>query len=331
MGAPVKKKSNKKIPLIIFGAALAGFVVYGRLTNHLSDQWFLDRIAAANFQPSAEIVELVEKSYMNDEARTLFYASRPELNDRTDFNRNCAELLNEASMILGCYNGQIFIFDISDERIKGAKYVTAAHEMLHAAYDRLGIFEKNRINQLISEQLKITDDPNVLEQLEMYGDLEPGQEINEMHSVLGTEGRNLPPELEKYYARYFVSRSSVVAEHEKYKAVFDQLEKRAEDLEQKAAALETEISSLRLSYEIQAEKLSQDVDNFNYNASIGNYFNETDFYARRTEIIGRQSALSRQVDKINLMIDEYNSYVAELQALGRDAEILQKSLDSKEN
>jgi hypothetical protein len=264
---------------------------------------------------------------MNDEARVLFYASEPQLNDRADFNRNCQDLLNESSMILGCYDGQIYIFNISDERIAGAKYVTAAHEMLHAAYDRLGIFEKNRVNGLIEAEIKNTSDPNILEQLEMYGQLEPGQEINEMHSVLGTESRNLSPELEKYYGRYFYDRALVVAEHEQYKAVFDELERRAETAEQKATALESQIESLRSSYEAAADRLSADIDNFNASA---NYFDEASFYARRSEIISRQNVLSRQVDEINLMIDEYNGYVAELQALGRDAETLQKGLDSKQ-
>jgi hypothetical protein len=325
-----KKKNSRKISLIVFAVILSGFIIYGKLTNHLSDQWFMDRIVAASFQPSDEIVKLVEKSYMNDNARVLFYASRPQLNDGADFNYNCQDLINESSMILGCYDGQIYIFNVSDERIKGAKYVTAAHEMLHAAYDRLGIFEKNRINGLIAAEIENINDPNILEQLQMYSELEPGQEINEMHSVLGTESRDLPPELEEYYERYFYDRAKVVAEHEKYKNVFDEIEKRAGELEQKMTALETEIDLLRSSYEQQAEQLSRDIDNFNYNASIGNYFDDASFYARRSEIVSRQAALSNQADNINAMIDEYNSYVVELQALGRDVETLQKSMDSKQ-
>jgi hypothetical protein len=325
-----KKKFSKKLPLIIFVVAVLGFVAYGKLTNHLSDQWFMDRIAAANFQPSDDIAELASKSSMNDNAKVLFYASQPQLDDREQFNRNCADLLNESSMILGCYNGRIYIFNISDQRIEGAKYVTAAHEMLHAAYDRLGIFDKNRIDQLIAAAIKTTTDPNILEQLAMYGELEPGQEINEMHSVLGTESRNLSPELEEYYGRYFYDRGLVVAQHEKYKQVFDELDKRASDIEQKMTALEAEINSLRANYESQAARLSQDIDDFNYNTSVGGYFDESSFYARRSEIVARQTALSQQVDNINLLIEEYNGYVAELQDLGRNAEALQKSLDSKE-
>jgi prefoldin subunit 5 len=330
MDAAVKKKRFGKISLIVFVALLGGFVAYGKVTGHLSDQWFMDRLAAAAFEPSAEIVELAERGQMNDEARILFYASQPQLNDRADFNRNCQELLNESSMILGCYNGQIFIFNISDERIIGAKFVTAAHEMLHAAYERLGIFEKNRVNELIRREIASTTDPNILEQLKLYEQLEPGQEINEMHSVLGTESRNLSPELEAYYGRYFYDRALVVAEHERYKDVFDKLEKQAQDAEQKIAALEAQIDSLRSSYEAAAARLSADIDSFNYSAGVSGYFDEASFYARRSEIVARQDALSRQVDEINLMIDEYNGYVAELQALGRDAETLQKGLDSKQ-
>jgi hypothetical protein len=330
MNSELVKKQNKKIPLIVFGVLLASFVIYGKITNHLSDQWFLDRIAASNFQASDEIVKLAEKSSMNDEGRILFYASKPQLNERAEFNQNCADLLNELSMILGCYNGQIFIFNINDERIEGVKYVTAAHEMLHAAYGRLGIFEKHHINELIEKEVANTQDKNILEQLEMYEQLEPGQEINEMHSMLGTESRNLSPELEKYYGRYFYDRSLVVNEYEKYKEVFNEIEKHANEVEQKMTALEIEIEALSNDYELKADKLSRDIETFNNNARIENSFDEVSFYAYRNEIIVRQESLSKQVDTINQMVNEYNSYVAEMQVLGRDVQSLQASLDSKQ-
>ena len=322
-------KRSKKIPIIIFIVAIVGFVAYGKITNHLSDQWFLDRIAVSNYEPSAEIEELVEKSSMNDEGRLMFYASKPELNERVEFNENCKDLLNESSMVLGCYNGQIYIFKITDERIKGVKYVTSAHEMLHAAYDRLGIFERNHINELVAEEVSKTKDPNILEQLKLYSELEPGHETNEMHSILGTESRELSPELEEYYSRYFYDRSIVVNEHEKYKGVFDELADRADEIEQKMAALETEINIQRSNYEASTRKLSNDIDVFNLEADNGSYSSEASFYARRNEIIAEQNTLSRQVDDINLLINEYNEYVVELQALGRDVQILQNSLDSK--
>lgn len=329
MNKSMIKKSNKKWPIIIFVVLIVGFVTYGKITNHLSDQWFLDRIAAANFKSSAEIEELVEKSSMNDSGRTLFYASTPELNERSEFNENCKDLLNESSTILGCYNGQIYIFNVSDERIKSVKYVTAAHEMLHAAYDRLGVLEKNRVNELISDEISKTTDPNIAEQLKMYSELEPGHEINEMHSVLGTEGRELSPELEEYYARYFCDRSLVVNEHEKYKGIFEELEKRADSIEQRMVALEQEIESLKNNYETSVQKLSNDIDNFNIMADSGGFQDEVSFYVRRSEIVAEQTRLSNQVNMINQLINEYNSYVVELQTLGRDVQTLQNSLDSK--
>lgn len=329
MNKDIKKKSNKKIPIIIFIIAVVGFVVYGKITNHLSDQWFLDRITAANFQASDEISELVKKSGMNNNGKLLFYASEPEINENQEFNQNCKDVMDKFSTVMGCYNGRIYIFDVKDERIIGTKYVTAAHEMLHAAYDRLGIFEKKHIDELISNEISEITDQEILDQLELYKNSTPGHEINEMHSILATESRNLSPELEKYYERYFSDRDMVLNEFEKYKKVFSELQNKADDIQNKMSALELEIETLKKDYETQSMSLSNEIDDFNLKAGDGYYLDENSFYVRRNEIIAQQDSLLKQVDYINQLINQYNNYVVDLQGLGRDAQTLQNSLDSQ--
>ena len=60
-------------------------------------------------------------------------------------------------------------------------------------------------------------------QLRQYRISEPGQENNELHSILGTEFRTLTPALETHYAQFFVNRGAVVAQSEAWESVFTEL------------------------------------------------------------------------------------------------------------
>lgn len=329
---PKKQKSLAKVLILSIGLPLAFFaaVAAAALTNVGTPQWFLDKFTAANYKPSSEVASLVEESGMSDLGEFYFYVGEPSLDSADQFNINCAELLNEESNVLGCYDGNIYLFNVVDERIEGVKNVTAAHEMLHVAYDRLGIFDKIYVNGLIEKELKNTNDPNILELVELYSNLEPGQEINELHSIFGTESANLSPELEEYYSRYFGDRSKVVTQNDQYKAVFEQMEAQAEEIEAKMEALEYEIDVLQSKYLADASQLSQDIDGFNTRASSTNGFSsEYAFNAERNNLIARQNALSSQLDHINAKIDEYNEYVEDLRILGKDAEALSGKLNSQ--
>src|SRR5688572_22638764 len=90
-----------------------------------------------NYDPPAKIVKLADDTNMTDTGRRLFYVNYPEVNDRNTFSEHCD--FGEESIVLGCYvSGQgIFLFSVDDPRLKGIVQVTAAHEMLHAAYERL--------------------------------------------------------------------------------------------------------------------------------------------------------------------------------------------------
>ena len=52
--------------------------------------------------------------------------------------------------MLGCYilNKGIYVYDITDDRLAGVRQVTTAHEMLHAAYDRLSVKERAQVDAM---------------------------------------------------------------------------------------------------------------------------------------------------------------------------------------
>lgn len=316
-------------PLISLAVLLLGFGVYAGLTNTFTPQWFIDQITVAGFRPDPTIEKLVADSGMSERGKFVFYTSRPQIEGREEFNFHCAELLNELSNVLGCYDGRTYLFDVTDERIDGVESVTAAHEMLHSAYDRLGIFERITVDGLIKQQLAVTTDSDILELVELYSQTEPGQEINELHSIFGTEARDLLPDLENYYNQYFSDRAKVLEQNDKYNTVFKEMERRAEELEQKTDQMNAEIDGLMAQYDAAAAQLDADIDNFNYRADSGAFASNSSFYAERNALLARQSQLTAQLEAVNAKIYEYNSYVEELQAIGRDAEILQNNIDSQ--
>jgi hypothetical protein len=325
-----KSKARIIVPIVVVVGLAVAWQTVANLTGFLSGQWFSDQITVAVYQPSEPVADLVDGSGMNDGGKFYFYTGVPQIDNRDDFNVDCADAMNEESIVLGCYDGNIYIFDITDERISGVKYVTAAHEMLHAAYDRLGPIEKNRIDQLLADQLDATTDQRILDLVEVYDTTEPGYRLNELHSIFGTEVRDLSTELSQYYARYFADREKTLAASDKYEAVFEQMERQANILEAQMLTLEAEIASLSDGYDTKVAQLSRDIDSFNARANrYGGFANETAFYAARNVLIARQNQLSAEADAINAKIDVYNKCVTDLQALGREAEELQHSIDSR--
>lgn len=176
-----------------------------------------------NYTPSIAVTNLATANSMNDKARHLFYVNHPQLvGDSNTFRADCT--VTEQTIVLGCYHPKqqgIFVYNVSDARLAGIQEVTAAHEMLHAAYDRLSSKDKESVDKMLQDfydnDLK---DQRVLDTIAAYKKSEPNDVVNEMHSVFGTEVANLPVPLEMYYKRYFDDRSKVISYSQKYEGEF---------------------------------------------------------------------------------------------------------------
>jgi hypothetical protein len=312
-------------------ATVGAVVIVGAAALAVSLHWqrLVDQFVVWQYQPSAEIVQFATDSGMNDHGRFYFYASQPELNDSADFNNRCPDY--EQMVVLGCYTaGKIFLYNVNDERLAGIKSVTAAHEMLHAAYERLDSGQRARVNDLVEQQLVRTTDQRLLDLIKSYDETEPGQRLNEFHSIFGTEVAELSPELEKYYSQYFADRSKVVAAHRGYQLVFDDLRAQQDSLSQQLRGLETEITAAEASYNAATAQLSTDINNFNQRAArVGGFSDEAEFEIVRAELLTRQADLADELARINAQITEYNRTADDLNALGVEAERLQTSLDSR--
>lgn len=307
------------VSLIIIGLAVALF---------LQRQYVIDRFTVWQFQPSSSVSALAEKSQMNDEGKFYFYASRPEINDKASFNNNCTSA-SEQTVVLGCYAAQrIYVFDVTDERLAGIKEVTAAHEMLHAVYDRLGRAEKDRVNGLLEQQLSSVTDKRIINLIAVYDKTEPGQRLNEIHSIFATEIENLSPELEAYYKKYFTDRAQVVALSKQYESVFSSIKERQAVLISELDALSDEILAQTEQYNAGAQQLSADIAAFNQRASNNGYSSQAQFNADRQSLVQKQTQLAALRDTINAASSLYNQKRDELQELNGQAQNLNQSINS---
>ena len=294
-----------------------------------NQQWTVDEIGLVGYRPSAAVVSLAHNTTMTPLAERYFYVSHPTIDERSTFAKDCGNN-DEKTIILGCYNGRnIYVFDVNDPRLPDVKEVTAAHEMLHAAYTRLSSSDKANVNRMVEAALKTIDDKHVKDLIDAYNRTEPGQLDNEMHSILGTEVGKLPPDLEAYYSRYFADRSKVVSYAQHYQAVFTDLQNQQESLLGDLNSLADKINSQTTKLNDQLSQFNSDVTAFNTKAESGGFATQDEFNTARAGLVARQQQLQTERDGIQSLIDEYDAKRQELQDLNFEASSLERSINSQ--
>ncbi len=302
-------------------AALSLFVIIFTLFSgwlYLNRQYVKDYAVVRTTDVSTPASAIADELKLTDRGTFLYDASQTELQDAQTFNQSCSGIEKQA-VILGCYNAQrIYIYNIKDKKLTGVREVTAAHELLHAAYERLSPRDRATVDELLQAQLKKTTDKDVLETIRLYKGADQSTLLNEIHSIFGTELGSLSPELENYYKRYFTQRSLVVAYAKKYRSVFKKLEaaaatQRAQlaEKQQTKEAYEVQLKSLTSQIQAQQQTMTQlrntDVQAYNalvpgYNQLVNNYNSQVQVY--RTLI-----------DEMNALITALNSNITQLNNL----------------
>lgn len=291
-----------------------GVVVLLSAWIYFNQQAIRDWWVLRSYQPPAHIVQLADEAALNSTGRHLFYVSRPELNEAEDFNKNCS--FEEKSLVLGCYNhSRIFIYNVNNEELAGIEEVTAAHEMLHVAYERMDHQERQRVDDLTDQALNELDDPRINQVIDGYRRDDPDIVPNELHSILGSEVRNLPAELEEHYDRYFDDRMAVVALAESYEQVFTSLRQRLNELEIQIGELKNQIVSAEQQLEADSRALDAESERLNklrqdgqiekYNAGVPAYNRMVNDY---NSLIARYKGL---VAKHNDLVEEFNDIALE--------------------
>lgn len=308
------------VSIVLF--AIAALLVLNRQT-------IIDRITVWRFHPSAEVAALADRTRMSDDGKYYFYASQPELQDRDAFNHSCSTLQSEQTVVLGCYVAhRIYVFNVNDQSLDGIKEVTAAHEMLHAAYERLSQSDKAHVNAMINAAAAKVTDKNIATLIAEYEKTEPGEKLNELHSILGTQVAHLDGDLEAYYSQYFTDRSAVVGLSQKYEGIFNELKSQQEQLSNQLEALANELAADSNDYNQSIVKLNADITAFNDRAESGGFSSQAQFNAERDALVARQEQLRAANARLNAKIALYNQKREQLKAINSRAEALNRSINS---
>lgn len=308
--------------IVLISVATAFFLYANR-------QYVVDQVAVWQYHPSDAIVQLATRADMSDTGKFYFYASHPAIEDAAAFNKNCGRK-EENTAVLGCYTGQnIYVYNVTNTQLDGIKETTAAHEMLHAAYARMGASEKKTVDALLeTEYNKLKNDKEFAERMAFYARTEPGERDNELHSVIGTEVASISPALEQHYKEYFADRRKVLALHDNYASVFAGLQARGDALSKQLTELRSAVSRQTTQYNADVSALNRDIADFNKRAASGGFASKSDFDSERAQLVGRAAQLDATRSQINSEIVQYNALREELKKVASQSDTLNQSIDS---
>lgn len=290
-----------------------------------------DAVTVHRFEPPAAISALATQADMSERGRFVFYASVPELVPAESFDLFCSR--DEPGIgVLGCFTfaeARIYLYDITDEGLEPFEVVVAAHEMLHAAWDRLSADERLELEAPLEAVFaELGPDHELVERIESYEAFDPSSRVPELYAIIGTEIESLPETLELHYAEYFDDRSVVVDIWQQIQAIFAELENELDRLGAELEALAAQIDDERQQAERDATALESDISAFNTRAERpGGYTSQSAFERDRDDLLARQNALNAQIDAMNATVDAYNALLAEFTALNDQAAALNRSLN----
>ena len=123
----------KKVISYLFTLSILAAAVLAWSQRQAIYDWYQLR----GYQPSNAVVKLATDTTMDDYARKVFYVNHPDIENKSEFSKNCPQA--EQTIVLGCYVGNqgIYILNVKESQLNGVEQVTAAHELLDAMYGRL--------------------------------------------------------------------------------------------------------------------------------------------------------------------------------------------------
>lgn len=323
-------KSNKRSRLskIIAPVSIAVVLLCAGTLGVIFRQEIQDTIEGFSYTPTQEMAQIGSDLQLTPAAVRIFHATNPTIADAELFNASC-QRKEVSSPIVGCYTSHdaIFIYDVSNEKLRGIKQVTAAHELLHAVWARMSAGERERMGALLQEVYSNRADEDLKRRMAYYERAQKGHEVNELHSILGTELGDLGDELEAHYAAYF-DRPSVLKLYSGYHEQYKTLEARTQTLQKELDGLAQSITARSDAYERSVNDIEASVGAFNGRARSGDFSSQTQFTRERAQLVARVTALETERTAINADIERYNELYAEYRGTLGELRTLNSSVDS---
>lgn len=311
--------------------AAQGVVIAGAGWAAANPRIIADRVTVLTTDIDPEVASYAAAAGLSDEGTALLHASFTRIVAAERFDDVCSS--DEPGIgVLGCYtlaDGRIYLYDVENPELAGLEPVVAAHEMLHAAWDRLPASEQDALTPLLEEAFAaLGPEHELVERIAAYEEVDPRSRVPELYAIIGSEIASIPAALEEHYSRFFADRSAVTALNAQVIAVFAELEARLTTLSDELTALGDRIDAEQSAYTIDAAALEADITTFNQRAAEpGGYRAQSVFLRDRDALIARQQELDARLAATNALIADFNAKLDELERLNAEADDLNRSIN----
>lgn len=294
-----------------------------------NNKWEIhDRWTSKAYQVTEDSSEVLADLNLTSHGELVYKASRTEVDDKTNFKTRCPVDRYEEASVLGCYSARrIYVLKVDEPRLAGVEEVTAAHELLHAQFERMSLSEKAKVESLLSSWRPSVQDEETNKLVEAYRkNLGEGEDLNnEIFAIYGTQLEVVSPELDSIYKEYFKDRTSIVEKYKQYSSEFTKLEDKVNSYDAQLAKLKSEKDDLEreiteLGNELSAQK--QDLENLKNGDSAEQYQKAAVSYNAQVGIY------NKKVLRIRAVVDEYNSLVEQRNSQALAAKSLSDKLNA---
>jgi uncharacterized protein YukE len=302
----MKNKSFYK--KIVSFALLLAVILAG--TWAWDNKWDLhDRWVSRSYVATVDSEKVRQNLDLTPKGDLVFRASLTEVDNKDKFRSRCPVERFEEANVLGCYSARrIYVLKVDEPRLNGIEEVTAAHELLHAKFERMSSSEKTRLKTYLAELEKRVTDEDIIKLIDSYrAQLGEGEELfNERFAVYGTQLEEVGKELEEIYSKYFRDRKNIVERYGAYSSEFRNIEKRIREYDERLAKLKSEKNSLESNLEIQSAQLTREkaeLDQIQNSDSQEEYQRAVNRYNSKVE------EYNAGVERIRKLVDEFNQLV----------------------
>ena len=314
-----KKDKPKKTKLIIFTTTFVYLMIL--IVGYLNLTSIQDYIKLYNYKAPSAISDLATQDTMTDYTRHLFYLNSPQILDTvTSFRNQCSETKN--IIVLGCYKiGQkgIYIYKVNNPLLAGI------NQVLHSVYERLSVADRNQLNKDLQYYYdnKLTD-TNVKAEISLYQKYEPNSVYDEMSCTYGTELKDLTPNLEKYYSKYFSNRLTIYNYYSSYESQFNSRIAKIYSYDTNLTSMNSNIKSQQLnlsSLYSQINTLKAKMDSLK-NTNVISY---NSLVSSHNSLVNEYNSLR---DSNLVLVDQYNSIVLLRNSIVDDLKKLDQAIDT---
>lgn len=269
--------------------------------------------AVVSYSGDTRVAILADSAGMNLKGKALFLSQSPELVSADELQTHCP-LAGAGLVEYGCYlpsRNKIYILGIASPPYSEAMTVTAAHEMLHAAWAELGTGARNDISSVLQgyiQQVADGDARTIKDSLARY-DANEAVQINELHSFVGSEvGSGVGDELEAHYRRYFSDRTKSSSANTRAtqgeEEIRNDLEARRSELSERLADINDYEAKWLAPFRAAMQQNLYYGSYYTYNKNVEGYNKNLEMYNQKVDEYERRRRL------FNEDIDKYNAAMA---------------------